>query len=66
MIRAVPSPPRVSLEHQTPAGRVEGRPDPVRIARFSIDGNVAFGAVEGDRPDELVLDIIKGIPFADF
>lgn len=44
----------------------EGRQDPVRIARFSIDGNVAFGAVEGDRPDELVLDIIKGIPFADF
>jgi 2-keto-4-pentenoate hydratase/2-oxohepta-3-ene-1,7-dioic acid hydratase in catechol pathway len=38
----------------------------VRIARFSIDGNVAFGAVEGDRQDELVLDIIKGIPFADF
>jgi 2-keto-4-pentenoate hydratase/2-oxohepta-3-ene-1,7-dioic acid hydratase in catechol pathway len=38
----------------------------VRIARFSIDGNVAFGAVEGDKPDELVLDIIKGIPFADF
>ena len=36
------------------------------IARFSIDGNVAFGAVEGDKPDELVLDIIKGIPFADF
>jgi 2-keto-4-pentenoate hydratase/2-oxohepta-3-ene-1,7-dioic acid hydratase in catechol pathway len=38
----------------------------VRIARFSIDGNVAFGAVEGDRQDELVLDIIKGVPFADF
>ena len=38
----------------------------MRIARFSIDGNVAFGAVEGDKPDELVLDIIKGIPFADF
>jgi 2-keto-4-pentenoate hydratase/2-oxohepta-3-ene-1,7-dioic acid hydratase in catechol pathway len=42
----------------------------VRIARFSIDGNVAFGAVEGDSPpgttDGLVLDIIKGIPFADF
>ncbi|MCX3060056.1 fumarylacetoacetate hydrolase family protein [Streptomyces beihaiensis] len=38
----------------------------MRIARFSIDGNVAFGAVEGDGPDELVLDIIKGIPFADF
>ncbi|WP_156723528.1 fumarylacetoacetate hydrolase family protein [Streptomyces apocyni] len=38
----------------------------MRIARFSIDGNVAFGAVEGSSPDELVLDIIKGIPFADF
>ncbi|MET9148677.1 fumarylacetoacetate hydrolase family protein [Streptomyces sp. NPDC057197] len=38
----------------------------MRIARFSIDGNVAFGAVEGDQPDQLVLDIIKGIPFADF
>ncbi|TGN81802.1 FAA hydrolase family protein [Streptomyces bauhiniae] len=37
----------------------------MRIARFSIDGNVAFGAVEGDKQDELVLDIIKGIPFAD-
>ncbi|MER7762163.1 fumarylacetoacetate hydrolase family protein [Streptomyces sp. NPDC097619] len=42
----------------------------MRIARFSIDGNVAFGAVEGgtapgDEAD-LVLDIIKGIPFADF
>jgi 2-keto-4-pentenoate hydratase/2-oxohepta-3-ene-1,7-dioic acid hydratase in catechol pathway len=49
----------------------------VRIARFSIDGNVAFGAVEGiegaegadgtnSLPDGLVLDIIKGVPFADF
>ncbi|NUV57878.1 DUF2437 domain-containing protein, partial [Streptomyces coelicolor] len=38
----------------------------MRIARFSIDGNVAFGAVEGEKQDELVLDIIKGIPFADF
>ncbi|NBM21044.1 fumarylacetoacetate hydrolase family protein [Streptomyces sp. GC420] len=38
----------------------------MRIARFSIDGNVAFGAVEGDSPDDLVIDIIKGIPFADF
>ena len=41
----------------------------MRIARFSIDGNVAFGAVEGDPtggPDGLVIDIIKGIPFADF
>jgi 2-keto-4-pentenoate hydratase/2-oxohepta-3-ene-1,7-dioic acid hydratase in catechol pathway len=33
----------------------------VRIARFSIDGNVAFGAVEGE-----AIDVIKGIPFADF
>jgi 2-keto-4-pentenoate hydratase/2-oxohepta-3-ene-1,7-dioic acid hydratase in catechol pathway len=41
----------------------------VRIARFSIDGNVAFGAVEGDESagrEGLVLDIIKGIPFGDF
>jgi 2-keto-4-pentenoate hydratase/2-oxohepta-3-ene-1,7-dioic acid hydratase in catechol pathway len=40
----------------------------VRIARFSLDGNVAFGAVEGEesQPDGLVIDIIKGIPFADF
>ncbi|RSS95917.1 FAA hydrolase family protein [Streptomyces sp. WAC05292] len=42
----------------------------MRIARFSIDGNVAFGAVEGDSAPgaggEPVLDIIKGIPFADF
>ncbi|GAA2518153.1 fumarylacetoacetate hydrolase family protein [Streptomyces gobitricini] len=42
----------------------------MRIARFSIDGNVAFGAVEGGTaPGEegaLVLDIIKGIPYADF
>ncbi|MFJ6699175.1 fumarylacetoacetate hydrolase family protein [Streptomyces sp. NPDC091272] len=41
----------------------------MRIARFSIDGNVAFGAVEGDGTIEsggLVLDIIKGIPYADF
>ncbi len=40
----------------------------MRIARFSIDGNVAFGAVEGEesQPDSLVLDIIKGIPFAEF
>ncbi|MEV0117043.1 fumarylacetoacetate hydrolase family protein [Streptomyces sp. NPDC050844] len=35
----------------------------MRIARFSIDGNVAFGAVEGDKPDELVVDIIKGSPY---
>ncbi|MFD3454263.1 fumarylacetoacetate hydrolase family protein [Streptomyces sp. NPDC058691] len=40
----------------------------MRIARFSIDGNVAFGVVEGDEsvPDGLVLDIIKGIPFAEY
>jgi 2-keto-4-pentenoate hydratase/2-oxohepta-3-ene-1,7-dioic acid hydratase in catechol pathway len=43
----------------------------MRIARFSIDGNVAFGVVEGDPTgpngfDGLVIDIIKGIPFADF
>ncbi|MFI6640999.1 fumarylacetoacetate hydrolase family protein [Streptomyces sp. NPDC050504] len=38
----------------------------MRIARFSIDGNVAFGAVEGDSPDSLVLDIIKGIPYTDY
>ena len=38
----------------------------MRIARFSIDGNVAFGAVEGEGPEGLVLDIIKGIPYTDF
>ncbi|MFI6349798.1 fumarylacetoacetate hydrolase family protein [Streptomyces sp. NPDC050560] len=38
----------------------------MRIARFSIDGNVAFGAVEGTDPGDLVLDIIKGIPYTDF
>lgn len=45
----------------------------MRIARFSIDGNVAFGAVEGEGSpapsgdaDGLVLDIIRGIPFTDF
>jgi 2-keto-4-pentenoate hydratase/2-oxohepta-3-ene-1,7-dioic acid hydratase in catechol pathway len=43
----------------------------MRIARFSIDGNVAFGAVEGDPTgpdgtDGLLIDIIKGVPFADF
>ncbi|MFJ8001542.1 fumarylacetoacetate hydrolase family protein [Streptomyces sp. NPDC096310] len=40
----------------------------MRIARFSIDGNVAFGAVEGDGSGDtagLVLDIIKGIPYTD-
>ncbi|WP_069815035.1 fumarylacetoacetate hydrolase family protein [Streptomyces sp. TP-A0874] len=43
----------------------------MRIARFSIDGNVAFGVVEGEPSDSKssggpVLDIIKGHPFADF
>ncbi|KRV50967.1 2-hydroxyhepta-2,4-diene-1,7-dioate isomerase [Wenjunlia vitaminophila] len=45
----------------------------MRIARFSIDGTVGFGVVEGDRSatapadaDDLVLDIIKGHPFGDF
>ncbi|MTE21162.1 DUF2437 domain-containing protein [Streptomyces sp. TRM43335] len=40
----------------------------MRIARFSIDGNVAFGVVEGDAQagDGPVLDIIKGHPFAEF
>jgi 2-keto-4-pentenoate hydratase/2-oxohepta-3-ene-1,7-dioic acid hydratase in catechol pathway len=42
----------------------------VRIARFSIDGNVAFGAIEGDGPpgstEGLLVNVIKGIPFADF
>lgn len=56
----------VNLGRQHAGSLVKGRKHPVRIARFSIDGNVAFGAVEGDKQDELVLDIIKGIPFADF
>jgi 2-keto-4-pentenoate hydratase/2-oxohepta-3-ene-1,7-dioic acid hydratase in catechol pathway len=40
----------------------------VRIARFSLDGNVAFGVVEGDANTEggPVLDIIKGHPFGEF
>ncbi|GAA0494739.1 fumarylacetoacetate hydrolase family protein [Streptomyces sp. NPDC046215] len=40
----------------------------MRIARFSLDGNVAFGVVEGDAatPGGPVLDIIKGHPFAEF
>ena len=53
----------------------------MRIARFSVDGNVGFGIVEESQPasgsaggasstapgtDGLVLDIIKGHPFADF
>ncbi len=40
----------------------------MRIARFSLDGNVAFGVVEGEEsdPDGLVIDIIRGIPFAEF
>lgn len=39
----------------------EGQRQPVRIARFSIDGNVGFGVLEGDE-----LDVIKGHPFAEF
>lgn len=40
----------------------------MRIARFSIDGTVGFGVVEGEPTDEggLKLDIIKGHPFAEF
>jgi 2-keto-4-pentenoate hydratase/2-oxohepta-3-ene-1,7-dioic acid hydratase in catechol pathway len=40
----------------------------VRIARFSLDGNVAFGVVEAGPPatEGPVLDIIKGHPFAAF
>lgn len=40
----------------------------MRIARFSIDGNVGFGVLEGDvdNEGEPVLDIIKGHPFAEF
>jgi 2-keto-4-pentenoate hydratase/2-oxohepta-3-ene-1,7-dioic acid hydratase in catechol pathway len=41
----------------------------VRIARFSIDGNVAFGVVEDEGAGSTagpVLDIIKGIPYAAF
>ena len=52
----------------------------MRIARFSIDGNVAFGVVEGPESsggtppgppgaqpdDQLSINIIKGIPFAEF
>jgi 2-keto-4-pentenoate hydratase/2-oxohepta-3-ene-1,7-dioic acid hydratase in catechol pathway len=33
----------------------------VRITRFSIDGTVGFGVLDGDRPSEI--DIIKGHPF---
>ncbi|WP_043266269.1 fumarylacetoacetate hydrolase family protein [Streptomyces sp. CT34] len=33
----------------------------MRIARFSIDGNVGFGVLEDDE-----LDVIKGHPFAEF
>ncbi|MFF4601283.1 fumarylacetoacetate hydrolase family protein [Streptomyces sp. NPDC001339] len=33
----------------------------MRIARFSIDGNVGFGVLDGDE-----LDVIKGHPFAEF
>lgn len=39
----------------------EGQRQPVRIARFSIDGTVGFGVLEGDE-----LDVIKGHPFAEF
>ncbi|MDK1475054.1 fumarylacetoacetate hydrolase family protein [Streptomyces sp. 549] len=46
----------------------------MRIARFSLEGTVAFGVVEGEpenpadarSSDGLFLDIIKGHPFADF
>ncbi|MBB1255026.1 fumarylacetoacetate hydrolase family protein [Streptomyces alkaliterrae] len=40
----------------------------MRIARFSIDGNVGFGVLEGDSETEggPALDIIKGHPFAEF
>ncbi|MFW6694216.1 fumarylacetoacetate hydrolase family protein [Streptomyces sp. MAR4 CNX-425] len=46
----------------------------MRIARFSVDGSVAFGVVEGsDGFDgagaprgEVTLDVIKGHPFAEF
>ncbi|MDT0269382.1 fumarylacetoacetate hydrolase family protein [Streptomyces sp. DSM 44915] len=40
----------------------------MRIARFSIDGTVGFGVVEGEPTDDggLQLDIIKGHPFAEF
>lgn len=40
----------------------------MRIARFSLDGNVAYGIVEGDASTEggPVLDVIKGIPYGDF
>lgn len=39
----------------------------MRIARFSLDGSVAFGVVEGDadRPDSLVLDVLVGHPFGE-
>ncbi|NSC24108.1 DUF2437 domain-containing protein [Streptomyces albus subsp. chlorinus] len=40
----------------------------MRIARFSLDGTVGFGVVEGEpsSPQGPVLDIIKGHPFAEF
>ncbi|GAB3656978.1 fumarylacetoacetate hydrolase family protein [Streptomyces sparsus] len=46
----------------------------MRIARFSLEGTVGFGVVEGEpenpadarSSDGLFLDIIKGHPFADF
>ncbi|MDB1089600.1 fumarylacetoacetate hydrolase family protein [Streptomyces sp. ACA25] len=40
----------------------------MRIARFSIDGTVGFGVVEGEPSDNggPTLELIKGHPFADF
>ncbi|NJQ07538.1 fumarylacetoacetate hydrolase family protein [Streptomyces lonarensis] len=40
----------------------------MRIARFSIDGNVGFGIIEGDPADEggQLVELIKGHPFGDF
>lgn len=40
----------------------------MRIARFSIDGNVAFGVIEGDPadPESLVVNAIAGHPFGEF
>ncbi|NJP65146.1 fumarylacetoacetate hydrolase family protein [Streptomyces spiramenti] len=40
----------------------------MRIARFSIDGNVGFGIIEGEPADEggQLVELIKGHPFGDF
>ncbi|GAA1898154.1 fumarylacetoacetate hydrolase family protein [Streptomyces sodiiphilus] len=40
----------------------------MRIARFSIDGTVGFGVVEGEATGDggLALEVIKGHPFAEF